>query len=159
MSNYVYITKYLLTEKAYINNVNMSNYVDITSNRLVAKADLNNANMSNYVDITSNRLVVKADLNNVNMSNYVNITSNLIAQRMMNLTTDMIIENRGAMKRFIINNAYDNNLSVYGNLTITSNLIVLGARGDRKDGFCNIGHVEQGCAADLGDMRDGLRAS
>ena len=127
MSNYVNITSNRLVAKADLNNANMSNYVNITSNRLVAKADLNNANMSNYVMITSNRLVEKADLNNVNMSNYVNITSNLIAQRMMNLTTDMIIENRGAMKRFIINNAYDNNLSVYGNLTITSNLIVLGA--------------------------------
>ena len=83
--------------------------------------------MSNYVMITSNLLVEKANLNNTNMSNYVSITSNLIARRITNLTTDMIIENIGAAKRFIINNAYDNNLSVYGNLTITSNLIVLGA--------------------------------
>ena len=127
MSNYVMITSNRLVDKADLNNANMSNYVMITSNRLVEKADLNNANMSNYVMITSNRLVEKADLNNTNMSNYVDITSNLIAKRITNLTTDMINENSDAMKRFIINNAYNNNLSVYGNLTITSNLIVLGA--------------------------------
>ena len=127
MSNYVMITSNRLVAKTDLNNANMSNYVNITSNRLVAKADLNNTNMSNYVMITSNLLVAKTDLNNVNMSNYVNITSNLIVRRMTNLTTDMINENRGAAKRFIINNVYDNNLSVYGNLTITSNLIVLGA--------------------------------
>jgi hypothetical protein len=39
----------------------------------------------------------------------------------------MINENTNAMKKFIINNAYDNNFSVYGNLTVSSNLIVLGA--------------------------------
>jgi hypothetical protein len=39
----------------------------------------------------------------------------------------MINENAGGAKKFIINNAYDNNLSVYGNLTVSSNLIVLGA--------------------------------
>ena len=127
MSNYVMITSNRLVAKIDLNNANMSNYVNITSNILVEKANLNNTNMSNYVMITSNRLVEKANLNNTNMSNYVNITSNLIARRITNLTTDMIIENIGAAKRFIINNAYDNNLSVYGNLTITSNLIVLGA--------------------------------
>ena len=127
MSNYVMITSNRLVEKANLNNANMSNYINITSNILVEKANLNNTNMSNYVNITSNRLVEKANLNNTNMSNYVNITCNLIARRITNLTTDMINENSGAVKRFIINNAYDNNLSVYGNLTITSNLIVLGA--------------------------------
>jgi hypothetical protein len=44
------------------------------------------------------------------------------------LTTDMINESAVAAKRFIINNEYNNHLSIYGNLTVSSNLIVLGAR-------------------------------
>uniref|UniRef100_A0A6C0L7X3 Peptidase S74 domain-containing protein n=1 Tax=viral metagenome TaxID=1070528 RepID=A0A6C0L7X3_9ZZZZ len=149
MSNYVFSTSNILVAKADLNDFNMSNYVFSTSNILVAKADLNDLNMSNfilsidnklinkantndnnmisYVLFTSNILAAKADLNNTNMSNYVLSTSNIISRRITNLTTDMINENLNGSKKFIINNRYNNNLELNGTLTVTSNLIVLGA--------------------------------
>jgi hypothetical protein len=149
MSNYVFSTSNILVAKADLNDFNMSNYVFSTSNILVAKADLNDFNMSNfilsidnklinkantndnnmisYVLFTSNILAAKADLNNTNMSNYVLSTSNIISRRITNLTTDMINENLNGSKKFIINNRYNNNLELNGTLTVTSNLIVLGA--------------------------------
>jgi hypothetical protein len=149
MSNYVFSTSNILVAKADLNDFNMSNfilsidnkliskadtndnnmisYVLFTSNILAAKATLNNTNMSNYVFSTSNILVAKADLNNSNMSNYVLSTSNIISRRITNLTTDMINENLNGANKFIINNRYNNNLELNGTLTVTSNLIVLGA--------------------------------
>jgi hypothetical protein len=149
MSNYVFSTSNILVAKADLNDFNMSNYVFSTSNILVAKADLNDFNMSNfilsidnkliskantndnnmisYVLFTSNILAAKTDLNNTNMSNYVLSTSNIISRRITNLTTDMINENLNGSKKFIINNRYNNNLELNGTLTVTSNLIVLGA--------------------------------
>ena len=149
MSNYVFSTSNRLIAKTYENDINMSNYVlsavnilianannidntansnvFTTSNILIAKADKNDLNVSNYVFSTSNILVLRTDLYDRRVSNYVLSTSNIISKRITELTTDMINENKNAMKKFIINNAYDNNFSVYGNLTVSSNLIVLGA--------------------------------
>lgn len=82
---------------------------------------------SNYAIATSNKLDnIITTLNN-NQSNYVLLTNNNISTRITNLTTDMINENLNGAKKFIINNVYDNHLNIYGNLTVTSNLIVLGA--------------------------------
>jgi hypothetical protein len=53
--------------------------------------------------------------------------NNIISQRIDNLTTDQIIENINARKKFIVDNIYNHNLLVTGELTISSNLIVLGA--------------------------------
>ena len=97
------------------------------SNNLVSKVRENDQNASNYIRTTSNILVSRFDLNNTNASNYVLATNNIISTRITNLTTDMINENAGGAKKFIINNVYDNHLSVYGNLTVSSNLIVMGA--------------------------------
>jgi hypothetical protein len=116
------LSNYVMT-----NDLNMSNYVVATSNIVVLRTNRNDLNLSNYVVATSNIVVLRTDRNNLNLSNYVLTTSNLIATRITNLTTDMINENGGAMKRFIINNEYNNHLSIYGNLTVSSNLIVLGA--------------------------------
>jgi hypothetical protein len=103
-----------------INDNNMSNYVITTSNILVESANQNDMNLSNI-------LVARTDMNDLNLSNYVLTTSNIVASRITSLNTDMINENSNAMKRFIINNEYNNHLSIYGNLTVSSNLIVLGA--------------------------------
>lgn len=127
MSNYVLSAVNILLAKANSSDTTTNSNVYSTSNILVAKADLNNANMSNYVFSTSNILVAKADLNNSNMSNYVLSTSNIISRRITNLTTDMINENLNGANKFIINNRYNNNLELNGTLTVTSNLIVLGA--------------------------------
>jgi hypothetical protein len=139
-SNYVFATSNILVGRL----INTSNYVDSTSNILVAKANFNDSNSSNYVDSTSNILVgrvmntcnyvlstsnilvAKANFNDLNASNYVFSTSNFISKRITDLTTDMIYEDPSATKKFIINNRYNNNLLVNGNITINSNLIVLG---------------------------------
>jgi hypothetical protein len=143
-SNYVFATSNILVAKANLNDSNCSNYVNSTSNILVAKANFNDSNSSNYVDSTSNILigriintcnyvnstsnilVAKANFNDLNASNYVFSTSNFISKRITDLTTDMIYEDPSATKKFIINNRYNNNLLVNGDLTINSNLIVLG---------------------------------
>jgi hypothetical protein len=75
---------------------------------------------------TNNTLDAKVNLNDSNASNYVLSTSNVISTRITNLTTDMITENINGIKKFIVNNSYNNNLLVNGNLTINSNLIVYG---------------------------------
>ena len=126
-SNYVRSTSNMLVAHIAANDQNASNYVRITSNIFVSLASLNDQSASNYVRSTSNMLVAHIAANNQNASNYTLATSNLVSTRITSLTTDMINENAWGAKKFIINNAYDNNLSVYGNLTVSSNLIVLGA--------------------------------
>jgi hypothetical protein len=126
-SNYTRSTSNILVSLATLNDQNASNYIRTTSNILVSRATLNDQNASNYIRATSNILVSLATLNDQNASNYIRATSNLISRRITDLTTDMITENLSASKKFIINNAYDNHLSIYGNLTVSSNLIVLGA--------------------------------
>ena len=126
-SNYVRTTSNILVLKANVNDFNASNYARSTSNILVAKADFNNFNASNYVLATSNILVSKADFNDFNASNYVRTTCNIISKRITELTTDMIYENINAKNKFIVNNTYNNNMLVNGDLTISSNLIVHGA--------------------------------
>ena len=120
------VSNYIMSRTG-LNDTNQSNYVVATSNILVLRTNLNDANASNYVATTSNILVLRTDRNDMNLSNYVVATSNLVATRITNLNTDMINEAGGAVKRFIINNEYNNHLSIYGNLTVSSNLIVLGA--------------------------------
>jgi hypothetical protein len=93
---------------------------------LINKADFNDLNASNYVLATSNTLINKADFNDLNASNYVLETSNLISKRITDLTTDMITEEGGAANKFIVNNLYNDALTINGTLTINSNLIVLG---------------------------------
>jgi hypothetical protein len=126
-SNYTLATSNTLIAKANFNDNNSSNYTLATSNTLITKANFNDLNSSNYTHATSNTFIAKANFNDRNASNYVLATSNLISTRISNLTTDMIRENAGAVNRFIVNNAYNSHLNIDGNLTVTSNLIVLGA--------------------------------
>ena len=81
---------------------------------------------SNFAINTSNKLTNIINTLDNSQSNYVLTTSNLISQRITDLTTDMITENLSADKKFIINNRYDNSLLINGDLTVNSNLIVLG---------------------------------
>jgi len=126
-SNYVLSTSNILATQVNINNINNSNYILSTSNILVTRANINDINSSNYVLSTSNMLISRANINDINSSNYVLSTNNSITQRINNLTTDQITENINARKKFIVDNIYNNNLLVTGELTISSNLIVLGA--------------------------------
>ena len=124
-SNYVLSTSNILVTKAVLNDKNSSNYVLSTSNILITKADLNDSNSSNYVLSTSNILVTRADLNDKNSSNYVLSTSNIILKIINDLTTDMI-QNTGSHNKFIVDNIYNNDIRVNGNLTIRDNLILSG---------------------------------
>ena len=126
-SNYVLSSSNNLATIANANDINSSNYVLSTSNILATRANLNDRNSSNYVLSTSNILATRVDLNDRNSSNYVLSTNNSISTRITNLTTDQITENINAQKKFIVNNIYNHNLLVTGELTISSNLIVLGA--------------------------------
>ena len=126
-SNYINTTSNILVSLATLNDQNASNYVRATSNNLINKVRENDQNASNYISSTSNILVSLATLNDRNASNYTRATSNLISRRITDLTTDMITENLGAAKKFIINNKYNNDLEINGTLTVSSNLIVLGA--------------------------------
>jgi hypothetical protein len=56
-------------------------------------------------------------------------TSNIISKRITDLIIDLsadMIQNTGSHNKFIVDNIYNNNLTVNGNLTINSNLIVCG---------------------------------
>jgi hypothetical protein len=114
----IYETSNILTNKELLNDINTSNYVLSTSNILIAKTDLNDSNTSNYILSTSNILISKVDLNVKNSSNYVLSTSNIISNRISNLTTDLINEKADARNKFIIDNIYNNNLSINGDLSL-----------------------------------------
>ena len=125
-SNYVLATSNTLILRANANDANISNYVLNTSNILSERLYILDQLTSNVVNNSISTLNVKVDSNNANVSNYVLATSNLISTRIANLTTDMITEPANATRRFIVNNSYNNNLTLNGTLTINSNLIVLG---------------------------------
>jgi hypothetical protein len=113
VSNYVLATSNILSERLYILDQLTSNVVN--NSTLNIEVGVNDTNVSNYVLNTSNNLI-----------NYIVASSNSIASRITNLTTDMITQTENATRRFIVNNSYNNNLEVNGNITINSNLIVLG---------------------------------
>jgi galactitol-specific phosphotransferase system IIB component len=127
VSGSVNATSYLLGGSNILTKVDeTSNYILSTSNNLIRRIDANNTNASNYIQTTSNNLILKANLDNNNTSNYILTTSNLISTRITNLTTDMIAQDTTSIKKYIINNSFNNSLEVNGSLTVNSNLIVLG---------------------------------
>jgi hypothetical protein len=148
MSNYVLSTSNLLSERLRVLDQLTSNVVNNSISTLNIEVNANNTNVSNYVLSTSNLLSerlrvldqltsnvvnnsistlnIEVNANNTNVSNYVLSTSNLISRRITDLTTDMITENINASKKFIVNNSYNDDLTLNGTLTINSNLIVLG---------------------------------
>ena len=106
-------------------------FYPVTTPNINNTAILDNVNeiiitTSNFAINTSNKLTNIINTLDNSQSNYVLTTSNLISQRITDLTTDMITENLSADKKFIINNRYDNSLLINGDLTVNSNLIVLG---------------------------------
>ena len=106
-------------------------YYPVTTPNINNTTILDNVNdiilsTSNYAIASSNSLTNRiTDLDN-RQSNYVFSTNDSISTRITNLTTDMINEDVGGAKKFIINHAYNNNLLINGTLTINSNLIVYG---------------------------------
>ena len=125
-SNYILTASNNLINKVNANDDNSSNYVLSTSNILSERLYILDLLTSNIVNNSINTLNIKVNANDDNSSNYVLSTSNTISKRISDLTTDMITENIDASNKFIVNNSYNNNLTLNGTLTINSNLIVLG---------------------------------
>jgi hypothetical protein len=125
-SNYILTTSNNLINKVMENDNNSSNYILTASNNLINKVIENDNNSSNYILTASNNLINKVMENDNNSSNYILTASGFLSTTISNLTTDMITENVNAVKKFIVNNKYNNNLELNGTLTINSNLIVLG---------------------------------
>jgi siroheme synthase (precorrin-2 oxidase/ferrochelatase) len=137
LSNYILATSNNLIFNANLIDANTTAKITLLCNTILAIGTVNDNSISNYVLSASNylvnynNLINKPDLtgistNNTSLSNYVLSASNNLSQRITNLNTDMITENVSAVKKFIVNNSYNNNLEVNGTLTINSNLIVLG---------------------------------
>jgi hypothetical protein len=125
-SNYILTASNNLINKVKENDNNASNYILTASNNLVNRVVDEVGRGSNYILSSSNNLINKVKENDNNASNYVLSTNNIISTRITDLTTDMITENINGVKKFIVNNSYNNSLLVNGNLTINSNLIVYG---------------------------------
>jgi hypothetical protein len=118
-SNYIARTSNVISTTLNSNIKDTCNYIVYTSNLLFNKSSNFDFDSSNYIDRTSN--VLTNNLKNTNLE-----TSNIISTRITNLNTDMIIEDIDAHKKFIIDNNYNDNLNIIGNLHITQNLTVQG---------------------------------
>ena len=118
-SNYVLSTSNILISRILKEIDSTSNYVLSTSNILVPRILREIDSTSNYVLSTSNILVPR-------ILSEALLTSNIISDRINKLTTDMIIEEPTANQKFIVNKRFNNDLTVNGILTVTSNLIVQG---------------------------------
>ena len=102
-----------------------SNIIDtLTDSVNKISSNITNSHKEYLYDIFDVRILT--DIKNT--SNYVQSTSNIISKRIDNLTTDMINNTEGSRNKFIIDNIYDNDMLLTGDLTITKNLTVYGTR-------------------------------
>jgi hypothetical protein len=83
------------------------------------------ANTTNYLLATSNYLNTDYNTKFANTTSYLSETSNIISKRIKDLTADNIAD--GTINKFIINNKYQNNLEIIGDLK-ASNLIIYGEK-------------------------------
>ena len=112
MSNYVENR----TEYFTLVDSNMSNYVENRTEYFT----LVDSNMSNYVENRTEYFT----LVDSNMSNYMTATSNVISDRISKLDTDDITQ--GVHQKFIVDNVWDNDLTISGTL-YTSNIRAVGS--------------------------------
>jgi hypothetical protein len=124
-------TNYLLVTSNYLNTdydtkfANTTNYLLVTSNYLNTDYDTKFANTTNYLLATSNYLNTDYNTKFANTTSYLSETSNIISKRIKDLTADNIAD--GTINKFIINNKYQNNLEIIGDLK-ASNLIIYGEK-------------------------------
>jgi len=90
----------------------VSQYINTSSNLL-----------KTALTTTSNNIVSEINTIDSTRTSYILDTSNIISTKINNLTLDNI--QNGVTKKFIVNNNYDNNLTITGKLT-TNELLVLG---------------------------------
>jgi hypothetical protein len=110
---------------ARLDSLNADNSLSLTetSNTLVERITLGDTNASNFVVSTSDTLSDRITSADTNASNFVIATSNVISERITDLSADVIAD--GSVNRFIVNNAFQGDISVVGTLT-TNNLDVTG---------------------------------
>nr|QPI16719.1 MAG: hypothetical protein NIOZUU159_00213 [Virus NIOZ-UU159] len=83
-----------------------------------------------YGDIDTSNGILRVDGRDIisDTCNYILDSSNILSNKISNLETDFISEEAHSINRFIVNHEYNNNLLINGDLTINSNLIVLGEK-------------------------------
>jgi hypothetical protein len=106
-------TSNLISDRITILDSNVSNYVSSIS------SSTNNGNIVDTSNLISDRITILDS----NVSNYVLSSSNSISGKLNTLTTDTLT--LGTTNKFIINNEYNNNLTINGTLT-ANNLNVNG---------------------------------
>ena len=120
------------------NNGNIGIGVSIPTNKLDISGNINIVSgANNFIftidgeDVilnTSNDISTNLNENFTALNSSINDTSNDISQRITNLDTNVIAETANSSNRFIIDNVYNNDLSVIGNVDISGNInIVSGA--------------------------------
>ena len=119
MSNYVFSESTISGS----NDSNMSNYVRGSSNTISSWLTTVDRNMSNYIINQGS----SSTTNDINMSNYLNTGYTTILSRIDNLSAEDISD--GSTKKLIIDNVYDNQLTVHGSVT-SSNIILQGNTED-----------------------------
>jgi len=102
-----------------------SNYILENSNFHRIDYDTKFHDASNYILENSNFHRIDYDTKFHNASNYILETSNVISSRITNLNADSIAD--GIINKFIINNKYENDLEIIGDLK-ASNLIIYGEK-------------------------------
>ena len=99
------------------------NVIDSLSDSIYnISANIAESHKNNLYNIFDTRI----NIDIVRSSNYIMSTSNIISRRITNLNTDMIINNSGSRNKFIVDNIYNNNLRIDGDLTVRDNLIIEG---------------------------------
>ena len=83
-----------------------------------------------YGDIDTSNGILRVEGRDIirDTCNYILDSSNVLSNKISNLETDSISEEAHSINRFIVNHEYNNNLLINGDLTINSNLIVLGEK-------------------------------
>ena len=125
ISNYVDAVDTRITGLISTNDSNISNYVDAVDTRITGLISTNDSNVSNYIFATSNLLNINTDTKFYNTTNYILASSNILSKRITELNADSIAN--GNINKFIINNKYQNDLEIIGDLT-ASNLIIYGEK-------------------------------
>jgi hypothetical protein len=106
IGNTLLSTSNVISERISLLDLRMSNYLNITSNEL-----------GNTLQFTSNIISERISVINVETSNYILNNSNIISTRITDLNTDIISE--GIHNKYIIDNVYDNNMTITGKLTVS----------------------------------------
>jgi hypothetical protein len=122
-NEYILSTSNILRSDYDTKYADANEYILSTSNILRSDYDTKFADANEYILSTSNILRSDYDTKFTDANEYILSTSNLISSRIKNLNTDSIAD--GDINKFIINNKYENDLEIIGDLK-ASNLTIYG---------------------------------